>query len=138
MNRLTIIPSMQKVHLYVSLMIHLSVTPQRRHVRPYVRYIPSVHHTNITTSPSVCPSKQSSDCHTMSKTSQSICQSHILSVCHNVIPTSPSVCQSRDSSVCYLTRDAIFPTVWQTICLSSVMSVLGKNAYKYSRMKFPA
>ena len=84
----------------------------------------SIHHTNIKTSPSVCLSKQSSDHHTTSKTSPSLCQSHILSVCHNVIPTSPSVCQFQDSSVCYPTRDVINPTVWQTVCSLSVMSVL--------------
>ena len=84
----------------------------------------SIRHTNIMTSPSVCPSKQFSDCHTMSKTSLSLCQSRILSVCHNVIPTSLSICQSCDLSVCYPTRDVIIPTVWLTVCSSSVTSVL--------------
>ena len=65
----------------------------------------SICHTNIMTSPSVCPSKQSSDSHTTSK-------------------TSPSVCQSCDSSVCNPSHDEILPTIWQTVCLSSVTSVL--------------
>ena len=60
----------------------------------------SVHHTNIMTSPSVCPSTESSDRHTMRR-------------------TRPSVCQSCDSSVCYLTRD-----VRHAVCSSSVTSVL--------------
>ena len=84
----------------------------------------SVRHTNITTSLSVCPSKQSSDCHTTSRTSPSLCQSCIPSVCHNVIQTSPSICQSRDPSVCCPTCEVIIPTIWQTVCSSSVTSVL--------------
>ena len=84
----------------------------------------SVHHTNITTSLSVCPSNQLSDCHTTTKTSPSLCQSHIPSVCQNVIPTSLSICQFRDSSVCQPTRDVINSTVWLTVCLSSVTSIL--------------
>ena len=54
----------------------------------------------------------------------SLCQSPILSVCHNVILTSPSICQLQDSSVCNPTRDVIIPTVWQTVCSSSVTSIL--------------
>ena len=84
----------------------------------------SVHHTNIMTSPSVCLSKQSSNHHTTSRTSLSLRQSCILSVCHNIIQTSLSVCQSRDSSVCCPDRDIINPAVWQTVCSSSVTSVL--------------
>ena len=70
------------------------------------------------------PQSTSSDHHTTSRTSLSLCQSHIVSVCHNVIPTSPSICQSHDSSVCYPTRDVIIPTIWPTVCLSSVMPIL--------------
>ena len=84
----------------------------------------SIHHTNIMTSPSVCPSNQSSDCHTTTKTSPSLCQSHIPSVCHSIILTSPSVCQLQDLSVCQPTCDVINPTVWLTVCSSSVTSVL--------------
>ena len=84
----------------------------------------SVHHTNITTSPSVCPSIHSSDRHTTIKTSPSLCQSLIPSVCHNIILTSLSICQFHDSSVCKPTRDVINPTIWPTVCSSSVMSIL--------------
>ena len=84
----------------------------------------SVCHTNIMTSQLVCLSKQSPDRHTMSRTSLSLCQSRILSVCHSIIPTSPSICQLQDSSVCYPARHIINPAIWQTVCLSSVMSVL--------------
>ena len=84
----------------------------------------SICHTNIMTSPSVCPSIHSSDCHTTIKTSPSLCQSCIPYVCHSVIPTSPSICQLQDSSVCKPTHDVINPTVWPTVCSSSVMSIL--------------
>ena len=103
----------------------------------------SIHHTNIMTSPSVCPSYQSSDhhtvtmaclsicqsnyssvCHTTTPTSPSLCQSHIKSVCHTNIPTSPSVHQLQDLSVCQPTCDVTRTTVWLTVCLLSVMSVL--------------
>ena len=84
----------------------------------------SVHHTNIMTSPSVCPSIQSSDHHTTTKTSLSLCLSCIPSVCHNIILTSPSICQFQDSSVCKPTRDVINPTLWLTVCLLSVTSIL--------------
>ena len=84
----------------------------------------SVCQINIMTSPSVCPSIHSSDRHTTIKTSLSLCQSRIPSVCHNVIPTSPSVCQFQDSSVCTPTCDVINPTVWPTVCSSSVTSIL--------------
>ena len=96
----------------------------------------SIRHTNITTSPSVCTSNQSSDRHTTSMTSTSVClskqssdhhttntsspsvcQSYIPSVSHTVILTSPSVCQLQDSSVSQ-------PTVWLTVCSLSIMSVL--------------
>ena len=84
----------------------------------------SVCHTNIMTSPSVCLSIHSSDHHTTIKTSPSLCQSLILSVCHNVIPTSLSVYQFQDSSVWKPTCDVINPTVWPTVCMSSVTSIL--------------
>ena len=84
----------------------------------------SVHHTNITTSPSVCPSIHLSDCQTNNKTSLSQCQPRMPSVCHNIILTSPSVCQLQDSSVCKPTCDVIIPTIWQTVCSLSVMSIL--------------
>ena len=76
------------------------------------------------TSPSVCPSIHSSDCHTTNKTSPSLCQSCILSVCQSTILTSPSICQLQDSSVCKPTRDVINPTIWQTVCSSSVTSIV--------------
>ena len=99
----------------------------------------SVRHTNITISLSVCLSDQSSDHHTTTKTSPSLCQSCILSVCHNVIPTSPSVCQFHDSSVSQPTHDVINPTVWLTVCLSLVMSILpsANSCLEYSCTKFP-
>ena len=84
----------------------------------------SIHHTNIMTSPSVCPSIHSSGHHATIKTSPSLCQSRIPSVCHNVIPTSLSICQFQDSSVCKPTRDVINPTIWLTVCSSSVTSIL--------------
>ena len=103
----------------------------------------SVHHTNIMSSMSVCLSYQSSDCHTTTmacpsicqlnqlsdhhtttRTSLSLCQSCIPSVCHNIIPTSPSICQLQDSSVCQPFCDVTRTTIWPTVCLSSVMSVL--------------
>ena len=84
----------------------------------------SICHTNIMTSLSVCPSIHSSDRHTTNKTSPSLCQSCMLSVCHNVTPTSPSLCQLQDSSVCNPTCDVINPTIWLTVCSSSVTSIL--------------
>ena len=103
----------------------------------------SVHHTNIMTGPSICLSYQSSDhhtitmacpsvwqsnhssvCHTTTLTSPSLCQSRIPSVCHTIIPTSPSVCQLQDSSVCQPTHDVKRTTVWLTVCLLSVTSIL--------------
>ena len=103
----------------------------------------SIHHTNIMTSLSVCTSIHLSDCHTTIKTSPSLCQSLILSVCHNIILTSPSVCQFQDSSVCKPTHDVINPTIWPTVCSSSVTSVLPSanptvKMPEYSCMKFPA
>ena len=84
----------------------------------------SIHHTNIMTSPSVCPSIHSSDHHTTTKTSPSLCQSCTPSVCHNIILASPSLCQLQDSSVCDPTRDVINPNIWLTVCSSSVTSIL--------------
>ena len=84
----------------------------------------SVHHTIIMKSPSVCQSTHSSDHHTTIMTSLSLCQSHMPSVCHNIILTSPSICQLQDSSVCYPNCDIINPAIWQTVCSSSVTSVL--------------
>ena len=82
-------------------MNHLSITPQRRHVRPYVSqaYIPTVRHTVMKTSPSVRQSYTTSDHHPNATTSQSVCQSRQSSVRRTVEPTSPSICQAHDTSV---------------------------------------
>ena len=87
-------------------------------------YLLSDHHTNLMVSPSICQSNHSSVCHTATPTSPSVCQSCIPSVCHTIIPTSLSVCQLHDLSVCHPTHDVTRKTIWLTVCLSSVMSVL--------------
>ena len=87
----------------------------------------SIHHTNIMSNLSVCPSHQLSNCHTITIAWPSICQSNYSSVCHTTPLTSLSLYQSHYSSVCHttpLTSLSLYQSrilsVYHTIILTSL------------------